>query len=138
MSQENVEVVRRAIGGFTLEGHDADARAASLERLAPDLVFEEDQRFPEAQVYRGRSGVLRYFTEFVSQFDRYVFAWEELLDAGGDDVLAYLHIHGRGKGSSAEFDVRAGWVFTVRDGGVVRIRAYYERADALSAVGLSE
>jgi ketosteroid isomerase-like protein len=67
-----------------------------------------------------------------------VFTLEELLDAGGDDVLAYLHIHGRGKGSSAEFDVRAGWVFTVRDGGVVRIRAYYERADALAAVGLSE
>jgi ketosteroid isomerase-like protein len=138
MSQENVEVVRRAIGGITLAGHDADARAASVERFDPDLEFEEDPRFPEARTYRGRSEVLRYFTEFVSQFDQYVFTWEELLDAGGHDVLACLHIHGRGKGSSAEFDIRSGWVFTVRDGGIVRIRAYYERAEALKAVGLSE
>ena len=138
MSQGNVEVVRRAIGGITLEGADADARASAVERLAPDVEFEEDPRFPEARIYRGRTELLRYFTEFMGEFDHYVFTFEELVDAGEDDVLACLHIHGRGKGSNAEFDVRPGWVFTVRHGDVVRIRAYYERAEALEAVGLSE
>ena len=102
------------------------------------MEFEEDPRFPEAGTYRGRAEVLRYFTEFVSQFEDFVLTVEDLVDAAGDDVLACLHIHGRGKGSSAGFDVRAGWIFTVRDGEIVRIRAYLDRAEALEAVGLSE
>ena len=138
MSQENVEIVRRAIGPLSQDVADDDARAASVQRLAPTVEFEEDARFPEARTYRGRDEVLRYFTEFVSQFEQFVLAVEDLVDSGADDVLVCLHIHGRGKGSSAEFDVRAGWIFTVREGEVVRIRAYLDRAEALEAVGLSE
>jgi ketosteroid isomerase-like protein len=138
MSQENVQVVRRAIGAVSLEAAEDDTRAASVQRLARDVEFEEDPRFPEARIYRGRSELLRYFTEFVSQFEQFVLTVEEVVDAGGDDVLVCLHIHGRGKGSSAEFDIRPGWIFTVRRNEVVRIRAYYERAEALEAAGLSE
>ena len=82
--------------------------------------------------------MLRYFTDFVSQFEHFMLAVEDLVASGADNVLACLHIHGRGKGSSAEFDVRAGWIFTVREGEVVRIKAYLDRAEALEAVGLSE
>src|SRR5215217_7889946 len=109
MSQENVEVVRRAIGAMSLDGTKADARAASVQRLARDV-----------------------------QFEHYQFNVEELVDAGEGDVLVCLRIRGRGEGSSAEFDIRPGWIFTVRSSEVVRIRAYYERAEALEAVGLSE
>jgi ketosteroid isomerase-like protein len=138
MSQENVEVVRRAIGAMSFDAAADDRRVASVERLASDVEFEEDPRFPEAGTYRGRDEVLRYYTEFVSQFEQFLFTVEDLVDAGADDVLVCLRIEGRGKGSSAEFNVSAGWVFTVRDGQVVRIRAYYERAAAFEAVGLSD
>jgi ketosteroid isomerase-like protein len=138
MSQENVEIVRRAIGAMTQDAADDEARAASVQRLAAGIEFEEDPRFPEARTYRGRVEVLSYFNDFVSQFKHYVFDVEDLLASGTDDVLCYLHTHGRGKGSSAEFDVRAGWIFTVREGEVVRIRAYLDRREALEAVGLSE
>ncbi len=138
MSQENVEIVRRAIGPMSQDVAEADAREASVQRLAPGVEFEEDPRFPEARTYRGRGEVLGYFTDFVSQFEHFVLDVEDLVASGTDDVLACLHIHGRGKGSSAEFDVRPGWVFTVREGEVVRIRAYLDRAEALEAVGLSE
>src|SRR5215216_4893577 len=98
MSQENREVVRRAIGAMSFhaaaEGH---TRTALVERLDSEVEFEEDSRFPEARIYRGRSEVLRYFSEFVSEFEHYVFKLEELVDAGGDDVLACLRIHGQGK-----------------------------------------
>jgi ketosteroid isomerase-like protein len=137
MSEENVEVVRRAIGTMSFEAAEDDGRAAYVERLASDVEFVEDPRFPEAGTYRGRGEVLGYFEEFVSQFEHYLFTVENLIDAGEDRVLVCLHIEGRGKGSSAAFDVRAGWVFTVRDGQVVRIRAYYERSAAFEAVGLS-
>jgi ketosteroid isomerase-like protein len=138
MSQQNVEVVRRAIGTMSFDAAEDDRRAAYVERLASNVEFEEDPRFPEAGTYRGRDEVLRYFEQFVSQFEHYRFTVEDLIDAGEDNVLVCLRIEGRGKGSSAEFDVRAGWVFTVRNGQVVRIGAYYERAAAFEAVGLSE
>ena len=137
MAQEKVEVVRRAIGAMSQDVAETKTRTAVVQRLAPGVEFEEDPRFPEARTYRGRGEVLGYLTDFVSQFEHYVFDVEDLVAAGNDDVLCCLHIHGRGR-SSAEFDVRAGWVFTVRDGEVVRIKAYFDRADALDAVGLSE
>jgi ketosteroid isomerase-like protein len=138
MSQENVEIVRRAIGVMSQDAAEDEARTAAVQRLAPGVEFEEDPRFPEARTYRGRVEVLSYFTEFVSQFEHFVLDVEDLVASGTDDVLCCLHIHGRGKGSSAAFDVRAGWIFTVRDGEVVRIRAFLNRAEALEAAGLSE
>ena len=137
MSQENVEIVRLAIGSMSQDATDDDARKASVQRLAPEIEFEEDPRFPEARAYQGRAEVLDYFTEFVSQFEPFVVTVEDLVACGAHDVLCCLHIHGRGKGSSAEFDVRAGWIFTVREGHVVRIRAYLDRAEAFAAAGLS-
>ena len=115
-----------------------DVRTASVQGLAAGVEFEEDPRFPEARTYRGRDEVLRYFTDFVSQFEHFEIDVEDLVACGANDVLCCLHIHGRGKGSSAEFDVRAGWVYTGSRGEVVRIRAYLDRAEALEAVGLSE
>jgi ketosteroid isomerase-like protein len=134
MSQENVEIVRRAIGWMSQDVADDDARAASVERLAPEAEFVEDPRFPEARTYRGRADVLRYYTDFVSQFEHFVFTVEDIVDSASDDVVVCLHIHGRGKGSSAEFEARAGWIFTVSEGEVVRIRAYLDRAEALAVV----
>ena len=113
-----------------------EARTASVQRLAPDVEFEEDPRFPEARTYRGRVEVLRYFTDFVSQFEHFVLDVEDLWP-GRTTSLPSAHPRSR-QGSSAEFDVRPGWVFTVRDGEVVRIKAYLDRAEALEAVGLSE
>ena len=135
MSQENVEIVRRVIGTMSQDVAAADARAASVERLATEVEFVEDPRFPEAGTYHGRVDVLRYFADFVSQFESFVLDVEDLVASGPEDVLVCLHIHGRGKGSGAAFDARAGWIFTVRAGEVVRIRAYLDRADAIGALG---
>lgn len=133
MSQQNIEIVRRAVGVLSFDAADEAARVASVERLDPEVEFEEDRHFPEARTYRGREEVLNYFTQFVSQFERFVFSVEDLVDGGGDNVLVCLRISGVGKGSYAEFEIQPGWMFTVRDGRVVRIRAYLERSEALEA-----
>ena len=104
MSQENVEVVRRALGPLSEDAADADLRTTSVQGLAAGVEFEEDPRFPEARTYRGRDDVLRDFTDFVSQFESFKITVDDLVACTADDVLACLHIHGRGKGSSAEFD----------------------------------
>jgi ketosteroid isomerase-like protein len=136
MSRENIEVVDRTIGGRRLSGTDQTTIAAFVDRLDPNVEYEEDPAFPEAAVYSGRDDVLGYYRQFIAEFQELRFEVEELVDAGGDGVLALLRMHGRGKGSGAAFDFRPAWVFRVHDGRVVRIRAYLDRAEALRATGL--
>ena len=137
MSRENVEVVRGVLGGLSADvAGDRSSVDEFVDRLAPDVEFEEDPRFPEAGTYRGREELRRYYDQFVAQFDRYRFNVEDVIGAGEDTVLVCLHLEGRGKGGGAEFDAHVGWVFTLRDGQVVRIRPYFDRDEALEALGL--
>src|SRR5688500_1696240 len=99
MSQANVEIVRRVLGAMSLDASQASTIENFVERLAPDIEFEEDQRFPEAGTYRGRSELLRYFSQFAAQFEQFGLVVEELVDAGDDTVLVCLRARGRGKDS---------------------------------------
>ena len=137
MSRENVEVVLGVFEGVTRVEVAEDTSVADelVDRLPPEVEYREDPRFPEAGTYRGQDEVRRYFKQFVTQFDRYVITVEDVIDAG-DDVLVCLHLNGRGKSGGPEFDVHAGWVFTVLEDRVVRITAYFDRKDAFEAVGL--
>src|SRR5436190_17960310 len=124
MSQENVEAVRQVLSGLAPDAAQERTVESFVERLSPDLEFVEDPRFPEAATYRGREEYLRYAREFVEQFDQFTFAVEGLRDIPDGRVLVSLHLHGRGGGSTAEFDGRAGWVYTVHDGLCVLVRGY--------------
>jgi ketosteroid isomerase-like protein len=56
----------------------------------------------------------------------------------GDRVVAFGHIHARGRESGLELDAATGWVFTVRHGKVVMAEGFLNREAALEAAGLSE
>jgi ketosteroid isomerase-like protein len=62
---------------------------------------------------------------------------EELIDAG-EQVVAVQRLSGRGKASGIETKIRFAVVYTIRNGKIVRGREYWERAQALEAVGLRE
>ena len=70
-------------------------------------------------------------------FDELSFEPEELIDAG-EQVVAVQRISGRAKASGIETELRYAVVYTIRDGKIVRGREYWERAEALEAVGLRE
>jgi ketosteroid isomerase-like protein len=149
MSQENVEIVRAALRTAAERGQaDAGMRIDALNRAATDAIdellfdaeveFQEDPRFPEAGVFHGRAAVRAYFDQFTDQFDEFSFGVDDVLDAGGDDVLVLCRLRGRGNASGAEFDQRSAWLFSVRAGRAYRVRPYFDRAEGLEAVGLSE
>lgn len=102
------------------------------------VEFEEDPRFPEAKLYRGRDAVGEYFDSFKSSFERFDFDVEDIVDAGDDRVLMLVREWVRGIGSGADAQMESGWVLTVRDGKVVRVRPYLDRQEALQAVGLQK
>jgi ketosteroid isomerase-like protein len=134
MSQENVEIVRRLIDAVNRRGADADAVAL----FHPQVEFHEDPSFPEAEVYRGRDSVVRYYREFSASFESYRFEIEELRDTGGDKVVAVLREKARGKVSGLDVDRRSGWLFTLRDGKALQMEIFLDPAEALAAAGLSE
>jgi ketosteroid isomerase-like protein len=62
---------------------------------------------------------------------------EELFDRG-DQVLAFVHVRGRGDASGIELDARNAQLWTLRHGRAVRGEAYADRDRALKAAGLKE
>jgi ketosteroid isomerase-like protein len=72
-------------------------------------------------------------------FDDYRMVPEEFIDAGSDQVLVFSREGGRGKGSGAEVQTHpTAHLWTIRDGKAIRMQSYWERTEALKAVGLSE
>ena len=133
MSEENVEVIRDGYRAWQRGGLDA-----LLERLDPDFEFEEDPRFPDGGIYRGRDEFGAYVRQFMDVWDRWGFELKEARDAGSDMVFTRFIIRGRARGSGLGTELEAGWLWTLRVGRAVHCRAYLDVAEALEAAGLEE
>jgi uncharacterized protein len=129
MSAQNVDAVRRAWEAFNRG--DLDAFFADA---AGDVEFEEDPAFPEAGVFRGREEIRTYLVGFQEAMADHRIEVEELRDLG-DRVLALVHETARGTSSGADVDQHPAFLFELRDGLIVRVRAYLDRAEGLAAVG---
>jgi uncharacterized protein len=130
---ENVEIVRRMNERFA-----AGDRESWREVIDPDVVWDMS-RSPmpgAAQVYRGHEGVVRFFRDWLGTWEDYAFEERELIDAG-DSVVVVFHERGRGKGSGIETESDFVGVWDLREGRVVRFRAFESKDDALAAVGLA-
>ena len=133
MSQENVDILRRALP------ESAPANAGALfEILDESVEWDYVGTFPEGlTTYHGPAEVREFLTQWAEAFDDFGFEAEEMIDAG-DAVLIRLHQWGRGKDTGAQVDSRTWQLFTFRDGKIVHCRGYATRAEALEAAGLSE
>jgi ketosteroid isomerase-like protein len=144
MSQENVDLVRERIAvladGFNhgdFERGDFDAFFAWLD---PEIEWRGPREFPDlAEPRFGHEGVREYITTLLEAIEDYRMVAEKFIDAGDDRVLVFSREGGRGRGSGAEVVTQpTAHVWTIRNGKAIRLRSYWERDDALEAVGLSE
>ena len=133
MSQENVEVVRRAIAAF-IEGD----YERLIELSDPQVEYDVSRTSPESRVVRGPEEVLAVLEEWVDTWDEHQVELVELIDAGDERVVAVIQERGKLKGSDAWVEHPRGVVYTVRDQRVVRYEEHEDRAQALEAAGLSE
>jgi ketosteroid isomerase-like protein len=131
VSQENLEIVRRLY-----QAMNARDVGGAAELIHPDAEWVPDSRVAEGPV-RGRENVIRFFVDRAEMFDQLFVeierSWEK-----DDIVLVFLRVAGRGEASGAEFEIRIGHLWTVRDGLVVRGEGYGDRNEALGAAGMSE
>ena len=130
MSQENVEIVRRA---FAYEIHGVGDRAEAEAIFDPQVVMNPSDEKPSYGFEAMRSDYVRW----ASAFEGLSVTIEEIIDAG-DQVLVVAHHEGRGRRSGVQVDTRFYEVYTVREGKVSRVDEFTERAEALEAAGLSD
>ncbi len=132
MSQENVEIVRRAIDAF---GREDFALVADL--CDEDLEFVSIMTAVEETTYRGRDAWERYALDMRETWEGWRIEDLRLIDAGDDSVTALMRMVGEGKRSSVPVDREIGIVYRLRDGKLWRVRSYLEAKQGLEASGLS-
>jgi ketosteroid isomerase-like protein len=129
MSQENVEIVRRAweYEMFGRGGEDAVADFAS------DIVMNPVEEAPSY----GRAAIRDNIHRFESAWEDLQVTAEQFIDAG-DRVFVTAHFRGRGRASGITVETRLYEVYTLRDHKVVRVDEFTDRDEALEALGLRE
>jgi ketosteroid isomerase-like protein len=127
MSQENVEVVQGLFAA--LENQDWEA---ALGLFDPEVEWS-----PTEGTFHGPEGVVSSLAEWLEPWEEHKIEAEEFTEAG-EQVLAVIHLTGRGAGSGMDIDQRFFQVYAVRDRKIVRMVEFVRRAEALEAAGLRE
>jgi len=133
VSQEGMERIRRAVDAFNRRDVDA-----LLEWNHPDIVYQTAIASMEGEggVYHGHEGAREWLRDLDDAVEDLHGELDELYDLGDGRYLGAGRFHGRGKGSSAEFDVPIAWVYIAEGDLLVRFEAYFEREKALESLGL--
>jgi ketosteroid isomerase-like protein len=133
MSQENVELAKRAMANY-----NADAAGREFHTLVtPDFEWITAMAGVEDEVIRGREGVDKYYASLDA-------AWESVRVFGGefrdlgDRVLWLGQMEARGRSSGAEVRSPAASLYEFRDGRISRLRSFLDHDEAMRAAGLEE
>ena len=128
-----MEIVRRAVD------HLATATDLLTEVYAPEFVLDltHATRVPDhLPRYVGMEGWKAFWRTWTEQFEMPSFEIQGLRDAG-DRVVVIARHRAVAKVSRVPVEQVNGWVFTLRDGLIVRVEIFNVAAEeALKAVGL--
>ena len=135
MSQEHIDALRSVHKQF------ARGDFSAYSELPDDFELVLAAEMPDAGSYRG-DAARRWLRSWAESFDRLTIEAVEFIDAGdrdaGDQVTVELLQRGWLAGSDDAVELSTWAVFTARDGALVRSELFLSRAEALTAVGLSE
>jgi ketosteroid isomerase-like protein len=132
VSQENVEVVRAAWDAFIHDGVEA-----TFPFWTEDCVFEDPPEMPDGGVHYGHAGVVEAVRNFTEAWGDLTYEPIEFIDAGAQ-VIAVIGLRGEGGGSRAPLLAEVAWLFELREGKVIRSRAFTSKDQALAVVGLEK
>jgi ketosteroid isomerase-like protein len=155
MSQVNVELVRRFYeasrrsldaywrnrrsGLAAPEAGDLDSELeAVLAFLHPELEYNAVPAVLWGGPARGHLDYLRSWDAFLGATEEFSTTVTEVADLGGDEVLVAAELTVRFRGSGMKLSEPRFGVVTVREGLIVRLSVYRDRAEALEAAGFSE
>lgn len=126
-------MIRRVYEAVNTEGLDAVTRFAD-----PDLEFVPPTAWPDRQSLSGIETIKAMARQWIETFDHFRVVPDRLIDAGDDQVVAYVHDRGQIKGSGVEIENRFFHLWTIRDGKLIRWQSFMDESKALEAAGLSQ
>jgi ketosteroid isomerase-like protein len=130
VSEENIEVVTRAVAAFNATDVDAFTALTTMDfEWFPSMIPIENETFA------GADGIRRYFDRLASAWEHFRIFPDRFLQ-WADCVLVLARLEGRGRSSGATVDAPLGMAFDLRDGLISRIRGYLDHDEALKATGL--
>jgi ketosteroid isomerase-like protein len=143
MSEENVDVVRRAVAFFVGRGViEPDQIANRMPDSALREFFDpEFELVPLAQgllsgnTYKGYEGIRRFWGDFFSTWDEFRSEPLEFVDV---DPQVVVVLRMRGRMHDLEVDEVWSQLWTFRNGKSLRVQAFSSREGALEAAGLRE
>jgi ketosteroid isomerase-like protein len=133
VSQENVDIVRRFADCWVRRDWDEMAELVDPNVEAHGTVGGVE----EGRVRRGVSEIRRDYENVEEIWDEHRIEIERLVDAG-DRVVILQREYQRGKTSGAELTVDAAVIVDLRNGRIVRVQGYMDRAEALEAAGVRQ
>jgi ketosteroid isomerase-like protein len=132
MSQENVEIVRRSVAAFNEGGIEAVAQFAH-----PEIEFQEPPTQPAPRAARGVEETRETFTSFDEAWEEHQSEIKEIRELPGEEVLLSTVEHFRGR-DGMELAAACWTVYTFREGKIIKLRPFWDRAQAFEAAGVSE
>jgi Ketosteroid isomerase-related protein len=136
-----VEIVREVMALFGNAPDESAADGEASKRLSdlisPDVHIDMSRRVFNPDTYDGHEGLRRLAREMQVVWDEFTIVPERFVDAG-DRVVVIEIRRGRGRASGVKVEQRAGVIWTLRGGQVVRMETDFDPMQALEAVGLQE
>jgi uncharacterized protein len=127
-ARDNVEVVRAIYEAFARRDEDE-----LLAHVDPEVTVHDRHEHPEASVYEGEEGFLRFTrTDWVA-FDEVAYEPQDFV-ARDAYVIVPITQRGKGKGSALGIEEDIVNLWKLRDGKCVELRIYSTMDEALSAI----
>ncbi len=111
---------------------------ANLALLDPEVTYE-DYDLPDhaGEVYSGHEGVLEAMESWSAPYEQMTNELQRIVGSG-DYLVAIHRFRARARYTGIEFDQPSAYVYTFRDGKIIRIQGFWDPEEALSAAGLVE
>src|SRR6266576_3650610 len=134
MSQENVELVRRAMRLYA--DQDIDAFLADMD---PEVEFDwSNSDAPDSGVYSGHAGVRGFAQARDEALEERRLDFVKVNAPAPDTVVYTARMRERGRASGVEVTTQIALVWRLRDGKIIHLTVYQTSDEALKAVGLAE
>jgi ketosteroid isomerase-like protein len=131
MSQENVEVVKSGFAAWNAGDIDAVRRVYDA-----DVIQRYPEGWPEPGPFVGFKAVLGQWEQNRRAFDANALEpIGDFIDAADRVVVRFIW---RGVGHGPDLNMEFTGVFTVRSGRIIFVELFWDHAEVLEALGLSE
>ena len=131
MSEQNVEIVRA-----NFEAWNRGDMAAYREHLHPDCIGWPAEGWPEPGPYVGREAIMQQLQQMRETWDAVAIEpISDFIDAG-DRVVVRVLWHGAGHGPKANIEATS--ISMLRKGKIVFSELFWDHAEVLEMLGLSE